>query len=60
MLLAEERAQRREALLQATEQELDKIVAAVQRPKRALKGQNNLALRVRRVINRFKVPNILC
>ncbi len=54
-LLAEERARKREALLQATEQALDKIVAATQRPRRPLKGKDQIALRVGRVVNRFKV-----
>jgi hypothetical protein len=53
--LAEERAQKREALLQATERELDKIVAATGRTKRRLKGQDRIGLRVGKVLNRFKV-----
>ena len=53
--LADERARKREALLQATERELDKIVAAVQRPKRALRGQDKIGLRVGKKLNRFKV-----
>lgn len=53
--LAEERAQTREALLQATEHELDKIVAATGRTKRRLKGQDRIGLRVGKVLNRFKV-----
>jgi Transposase DDE domain len=55
--LAEERAQKREALLQATERELDKIVAATGRTKRRLKGQDRIGLRVGKVLNRFKVGN---
>jgi len=54
-LLAEERTCRREALLQATERELDKIVTATQRSKRALKGQARIGLRVGKVIGRFKM-----
>jgi hypothetical protein len=54
-LLAGERAQRREALLQATEGELNKIVAATQRTKRRLKGKDKIALRVGKVLNRFKM-----
>lgn len=54
-LLAEERTCRREALLQATERELDKIVTATQRSKRALKSQARIGLRVGKVIGRFKM-----
>ena len=54
-LLAESRAQKREALLQATEAELDKIVAATQRHKRPLKGADKIGIRVGKVLNRFKV-----
>lgn len=54
-LLAQERARQREALLQATERELDKIVAATQRTQRALKGQGRIGLRVGKVIGRFKM-----
>jgi transposase len=49
--LASEKAVTREALLQGTEQELDKIVAATRRNKRALKGADQIGLRVGRVIN---------
>jgi transposase len=54
-LLAEERARKREDLLQATEKELDKIVAATQRDKRRLKGKGRIGLRVGKVLNRYKV-----
>jgi len=54
-LLAEERARKREELLQATERELDKIVAATKRPKRPLRGRDRIGLRVGRVKDRFKV-----
>jgi hypothetical protein len=54
-LLAAERARKREDLLQATERELDKIVTATQRPKRRLQGQDQMGLRVGRVLQRFKV-----
>jgi transposase len=54
-LLAEERARKRSELLEATERELDKIVQAVRREKRRLKGKDKIALRVGKVINRFKV-----
>ena len=54
-LLADARAQKREALLQATEVELNKIVAATQRQKRPLKGADKIGIRVGKVLNRFKV-----
>ena len=54
-LLAAERASNREELLQATELELDKIVAAVQREKRPLKGAASIGLRVGKILNRFKM-----
>src|SRR5262250_807037 len=54
-LLALERARKREALLQATERELDAIVQATTRPTRRLTGQAAIALRVEKVRNRFKM-----
>ncbi len=54
-LLAAERARKREELLAATERELDKIVAATQRAKRALRGEDKIGLRLGRVVNKFKV-----
>jgi hypothetical protein len=54
-LLADERARKREELLQATQLELDKIIAAVERSKRPLKGAANIGLRVGKVLNRFKM-----
>lgn len=54
-LLAAERARKREALLQATERELDNIVQATTRPKRRLTGEAAIALRVGQVRNRFKM-----
>lgn len=54
-LLAEERAIKREQLLQATQHELDAIVVATQRPKRPLKGKDKIALRIGKVLNRFKM-----
>lgn len=49
--LAAEKAVTRKSLLQATEQELNKIVIATQREKRALKGADQIGLRVGRVLN---------
>jgi hypothetical protein len=54
-LLATERARKREELLQATEKELDRIVQATARASRPLRGQEQIALRVGKVIQRFKV-----
>ena len=54
-LLAQERDRKRQELLQATERELDKIVAAVTRPKRPLRGKDKIGLRVGQVRNKFKV-----
>lgn len=54
-LLAQERARKREDLLQATERELTKIAQATQRAKRPLRGQARIALRVGRVLGRFKM-----
>ena len=52
-LLAEERARKRGELLAATEVELAKIAAATQRARQPLRGQQAIALRVGRVIERF-------
>ena len=49
-LLAEERARKRLELLAATEADLTKIVAATQRKRNPLRGQDAIALRVGRVI----------
>ena len=54
-LLAERRASKRQQLLEATQQELDKIVQATERPQRALQGKDKIALRVGKVLQRFKV-----
>ncbi len=54
-LMATQRAKKRQALLEATERELDKIVAATKRPVRPLKGEAPIGLRVGKVLHRFKV-----
>jgi len=54
-LLADERARKREDLLQATERELEKVAAAARREKRALRGQDKIGLRVGKVLGRFKM-----
>jgi len=59
-LLAAERARKREALLAATERELDKIVAATQRARQPLRGKDRIGLRVGRVIERFKMRKHFC
>jgi hypothetical protein len=53
--LAAERTRKREALLQATERELEPIREATQRAKRQLTGQAKIALRVGKALNRFKM-----
>ena len=53
--LAQHRRTKREALLRATEVELQKIVLATKRQKRPLRGKAKIALRVGRLIERFKV-----
>lgn len=54
-LLGAERARKREALLQATEKELEKIAKAVTRERRPLRGQDRVGVRVGRVLGRFKM-----
>ena len=50
-----ERARKRESLLTATEADLEKITAACARARRPLRGQDNIALRAGKVLNRRKV-----
>ena len=50
-----ERARKREALLKATEADLEKIAAACTRTRRPLRGQDTIAVRVDRVLTRRKV-----
>jgi transposase len=54
-LLAEERRRKREELLLATERELQKVGQATTRAKRKLRGKDRIALRVGRVLGRFKM-----
>ena len=54
-LLREERARKREELLSATEATLETIRAATMRTTRALRGKDAIALRVGKVINRYKM-----
>jgi len=58
-LLAEERARKRLELLAATGAELAKIAAATQRSRNPLRGQQAIALRVGRVIERFHMAKHL-
>ena len=54
-LLADRRATTREDLLQATEKQLNKIVKAVKRTKKPLKGKDKIGIRVGKESNRYKV-----
>jgi transposase len=54
-LLAEERARKREALLQATEAALAPIAAATRRAQRPLRGEAEIGQRVGAVLGRYKV-----
>ena len=54
-LLADERARKREELLQATEKALRNIAAATQRQKNPLRGKDKIGLRVGKQINHYKV-----
>ncbi|MGH9304961.1 MAG: IS1634 family transposase, partial [Acidimicrobiales bacterium] len=53
--LAVERQRKRAELLAATETELQKIAAAVGREKRPLRGKDAIALRVGKIVNRYKM-----
>jgi len=57
--LAEERARKRLELLAATELDLAKIAAATQRARKPLRKQDAIALRVGRVIERYRVAKHL-
>ncbi|NEO31970.1 MAG: IS1634 family transposase [Symploca sp. SIO3C6] len=54
-IVAQSNQLKREQLLQATEKELESIVAATNREKRALIGADKIGLRVGKVINRYQV-----
>jgi hypothetical protein len=53
--LADERSRKREELLQATEKQLEPIRQATLRKANRLKGKEEIALRVGKVINKFKM-----
>jgi transposase len=55
-LLAAERKQKRESLLESTEKELGKVVASIQAGR--LEGRTKIGLRVGKVIGRFKVGKL--
>src|SRR6516162_2568462 len=57
--LEAERARKRESLLAATEADLEKVAAACARDRRPLRGQDKIAVRVDRVLNRRKVAKHL-
>ena len=54
-LLSQERARKREDLLQATEKQLERIAAATRRQKRPLRGKQAIGLAVGRVLGRFQM-----
>jgi hypothetical protein len=57
--LAAERARKRQDLLAATEKQLATIAAATTRARRPLRGKDNIALRVGKVINHYKMAKHL-
>ena len=54
-LLAEERARKREALLEATEKGLEKVRRATLRERGPLRGRDRIGMRVGKVLGRYKV-----
>jgi Transposase DDE domain len=54
-LLAEERARKRGALLEASEAELGEIAAATRRERRPLRGKDKIALKVGKVLGHYKM-----
>lgn len=54
-LLADERARKREELLAATEKQLEEIAVATRRRRRPLRSKDQIALRVGKVLNHYKV-----
>jgi hypothetical protein len=53
--LAEERARKRQELVEATERALAEVAAATRRPTRPLRGRAQIGLRVGQVFGRFKM-----
>ena len=58
-LLAEDRARKRQELLEATEAVLEAIAAATRREKRRLKGREKIGERVGKVIGKYKMAKHL-
>jgi len=54
-LLAEELSRNRPEFPVTTEKQLEKIAAATKRPKRPLRGKQNIGLRAGKVLNRYKM-----
>ncbi len=54
-LIAEKNQRQREELLQVAEEQFELIVKATKREKRALKGADKIALRVGKVLNKYKI-----
>jgi len=54
-LLAADRARTRTELLDATERALNKVVDAVSRTQRPLRGKGNIGIRIGKVLGRYKV-----
>ena len=60
-LLAQERSRKREDLLQATESALEKVRAATLREQRPLKGERAIAVRVARIVGKYRMAkHFLC
>lgn len=53
--MADRRTRKRDALLEATERELDKIVQATKRQKKPLKGKDSIGIRVGKTIGKYKM-----
>jgi hypothetical protein len=53
--LAEQRTRKRDDLLAATEEELEKIAAATGRARRPLRGRDKIGMRVGKIINHYKM-----
>ena len=54
-ILAEQRTRKRDDLLAATEEELEKIAAATGRARRPLRGRDKIGMRVGKIINHYKM-----
>jgi transposase len=54
-LLAEERARKRQELLEATEKRLEQLVLATQRRQRPLRGKDKIGLAVGKALGRYKM-----